>query len=272
MVEGCQGSGYRTRTAFGIAFRLCGAIFNPARALVHVLFLLEGRSGFLAFVANRTTSIPEPRLPDTRIALRRPRQSLSGGASGTPNLRRCRIRPARFSPDHVLPRDSRSYGKGNSCSSSVASNVIRQKGSGHDCRYHLQLLWWPCIPGGCTDGTPNLRISVRFRFCPGRSQRPLLLSVRIHHVHSPVVKALSNPWYRLVQVFSTSPFRANHASTGCWRRGTPNASGCLHILAGSYPARHLRSLSHFRVTTFIWGGGPPTRHAFRHSHWIHHGF
>jgi len=41
-VEGWQGSGYRTRAAFGIAFRLYGAGFNPAHAFLHVLFYWKG--------------------------------------------------------------------------------------------------------------------------------------------------------------------------------------------------------------------------------------
>jgi len=86
MVEGWQGSGYRTRTAFGHAVQ----VSTPR---VHCCtFSSIGRAiWFLAFVANWTTSIPEPRLPDTRTALRRPRHSLAGGASGTPNLRRLRF-------------------------------------------------------------------------------------------------------------------------------------------------------------------------------------
>jgi hypothetical protein len=146
---------------------------------------------FLALVANRATSIPEPRLPDTRTTLRRPRQSLAGGASGTPNQRRVRtnqhvsvpITCFHVIPVHIergirVPFPSRAISSDNRVPSS-------------SCRRHLQLLWWPCIPGGRKDGIPNRRVSARSRFCPSRTQRPLLLSVRIHHVLSPVVKALS---------------------------------------------------------------------------------
>jgi len=173
-------------------FRSCGASFNPARALLHVLFYWKGD---LVPRFRRELDYQHPGAETPRHSYRlaaatpfpcgwRERDAESTPAS---------VRPARFSPDHVFPRDSCSYGKGNSCSCSVASNVIGQRGSVHGCRCHLLLLGWPCIPGGRMDGTPNRRISVRSRFCPGRAQRPLLLSVRIHHVLAPVVKALSAP-------------------------------------------------------------------------------
>jgi hypothetical protein len=44
-------------------------------------------------------------------------------------------------------------------------------------------------------------------------QRSLLVSVRIHHVRSLVVKALSLPWYRLHLVIDVT-LSGNHASTG----------------------------------------------------------
>lgn len=242
-------------------FRLCGASFNPARAFLHALFYWKGDL-VPRFRREQDYQHPGAETPRYSYRLAATTPSLSGGASGTPNLRRCRIRPARFSPDHVLPRDSCSYGKGNSCSCSVASNVIGQKGSGHDCRCHLLLLRWPCIPGGCTDGTPNLRISVRCRFCPGRSQRPLLLSVRIHHVLARVVKALSNPWYRLAPGFSTSPFRANHANTGMlaeWNSDRflvlAHLCRCLSGGAFSFPVALSRDYLHI-------SSGPPTRTCF----------
>jgi hypothetical protein len=67
-------------------FRSCSASFNPARALLHVPFYWKG------------DLVPRLRreqnhqhfgavTPNTSAALRRPRQSLSGGASGTPNQR-----------------------------------------------------------------------------------------------------------------------------------------------------------------------------------------
>jgi hypothetical protein len=77
VVEGWQGSGYRTRTAFGYAAQV-----STPRVHFCTLFSIGRAIWFLAFVANRTTSIPEPRLPDTRIALRRPRHPFRAARAG----------------------------------------------------------------------------------------------------------------------------------------------------------------------------------------------
>jgi hypothetical protein len=55
--------------------------------------------------------------------------------------------------------------------------------------------------------------SARSRFSPSRTQRPLLVLVRIHHVLALIVKALSTPWYRLHLVIDVT-LSGNHASTG----------------------------------------------------------
>jgi len=173
-----------------LAFWHCGASFNPARASLHVLFYWKGdlvprfrREQYFWHHGAET--------PSYQCHLAAAAPIPCGRASGTPNLRwfrsnrRVSVPAACFHATTVhiergirVPFPSRAISSGNRVPSS-------------SCRRHLLLLWRPCIPGGCKDGTPNQRISVRFRFCPGRTQRPLLLSVRIHHVRSPVVKALS---------------------------------------------------------------------------------
>jgi len=228
VVEGWQGSGYRTRAAFGITFRHCGAGFNPARAFLHVLFYWKGDL-VPRFRRERSHQYAEAETSTAGITLGRPRHSFSGGVGGTPDLRwfRSNLRVSvpitcfHVASVHIergmrVPVPSRAISSDNRVPSS-------------SFRCHLLLLWWPCVPGGRKDGTPNLRLSVRFRFCPDRTQRSLLLSVRIHHVRSPVVKALSNPRYRLDRVVSTSSFRATTPAPGCWRRETPNAFRCLRI-------------------------------------------
>lgn len=71
-------------------FRSCNTSFNPAHASLHVPFSIGSSIRFLAFVANRTTSITKPKLPDTCVALRQPRRPFQASVSGMPNLRRFR--------------------------------------------------------------------------------------------------------------------------------------------------------------------------------------
>jgi len=102
--------------------------FQPHACIAARSFLLEGRSG--SSLSSRT----EPPARQSRnfhdwYHHGRPRHSLSGGVGGTPDLRRFRKQPARFSPNHVFPRGFRSYREGNTCSCTVASNIIRQPGS-----------------------------------------------------------------------------------------------------------------------------------------------
>jgi len=124
----------------------------------------------LAFIANGTTEHFGAETPNTSTALRRPYPSLSVGMSWTPNLHRFRINQCvsvHITCFHVIsvhiergirvPFPSRVESSDNR----VPSN---------SCRCHLWFLWWPSNPGGCKDGTPNRRVSARFRFCPGRSQ------------------------------------------------------------------------------------------------------
>jgi len=82
MVEGWQGSEYRTSTAIGHVIHV-----STPRVHCCTFHSIGSVIKFLAFVANRATSIPEPKLPDARIALRQPPPTLSGGVSGMPNLR-----------------------------------------------------------------------------------------------------------------------------------------------------------------------------------------
>jgi hypothetical protein len=82
MVEGWQGSGYRTRTTFGHAVQ----VSTPR---VHCCTFLSIRRAiwFPRFRREQNHQHFGAGTPNTSTALRRPRQSLSGGASGTPNRR-----------------------------------------------------------------------------------------------------------------------------------------------------------------------------------------
>jgi len=205
MVEGWQGSGYRTRTVFGNAFQQCGASFNPARAFLHVLFYWKG--DLVSSLSSRT-ELPASRSRNSQV----PAPPCGGRTNplrvGERDAESTLVseQPARFSPDHVFPRVSVHIERGIRVPDPSRAISSDNRVPSSSCRRRLLLLWWPCVPGGRKDGTSNRRISVRFRFCPGRTQRPLLLSVRIHHVHSPVVTALSNPWYRCTRCFRRRPF------------------------------------------------------------------
>jgi len=82
MVEGWQGSGYRTRTAFGDTFVGNAAQVSTPRVHRCTFFSIGRAIWFLAFVANSTSGITEPKLPVTSATLRRPHQSLAGGRAG----------------------------------------------------------------------------------------------------------------------------------------------------------------------------------------------
>jgi len=136
MVEGWQGSGYRTRTAFGIAFRPCGASFNPARALLHVPFYWKGdlvpRSR-----RERSHQPAEAETSTAGITLGRPRHSISGGVGGTPDLRRFRNNRRVSVPITCFHVASVHMERGMRVPDSVASKVFGQLGSVHSCRRHL---------------------------------------------------------------------------------------------------------------------------------------
>jgi hypothetical protein len=72
--------------------------------------------------------------------------------------------------------------------------------------------------------------------------------VRIHHVLSPVAKALSTPWYRLHLVIDVA-LSGNHTSTGML------AEKDYERICRLIPGKRFCPLSHFRVTTFISRGG-----------------
>jgi len=204
--------------------------FQPRAYISARSFLLVRAIWFLAFVANSTSGITKPKLPVTSAALRRPHQSLAGGRAG-------RRIYAGFGATCAFQSRPTCFHAATVHIEGEYVFLFRRE------QYHRTTGFRPAIadatccccgghasPVGRKDGTPNPRISVRFRFSPDRTQRSLLLSVRIHHVLALVVKALSNLWCRLDQVFSTSPFRATTPAPGCWWSGTPNA------IAGTYPA------------------------------------
>jgi hypothetical protein len=124
MVEGWQGSGYRTRTAF----RSYGASLNPARALLHVLFYWKGDL-VPRFHREQDFQHHGAETPRYLCRLAATTPIPCGWRERDAESTLVSDQPARFSPDHVLPRDFRSYRKGNSCSCSVASNIIGQLGS-----------------------------------------------------------------------------------------------------------------------------------------------
>jgi hypothetical protein len=162
-------------------------------------------------------------------------------------------RPAGFCPCHVLPRGFRSYRKGNSCSC-----PSRVKSSNN--RVPTKQLSMPSIEARGQPGHP--------RWVPGRDneqhefrlvlvsvpvarERPLLVSVQIHHVLAPVVKDQSTPCYRYnlrVDVALTG----NHADPG--RPAEGNAERfCRWIPDMRFSSRR----------TYAWfpslsGGGPST--------------
>jgi len=225
---GLAGVGVPNKSRFRYCLSALRRRFQPRACISARSFLLEGRSGSslssrteLLASQSRNSQVPAPPCGGRTNPLR----------AGERDAESTRVseQPARFSPDHVFPRVSVHIERGMRVPVPSRAMSSNNRVPSSSCRCHLLFLWRPCIPGGCKDGTPNLRLSVRFRFCPDRTQRSLLLSVRIHHVLTLVVKALSNPRFRLDLVFSTSPFRATTPAPGCWQRGTPNAFRCLRI-------------------------------------------
>jgi hypothetical protein len=165
VVEGWQGSGYRTRAAFGIAFRHYGASLNPARAFLHVHFYWKGDL-VPRFHRERYFRHHEAETPSYQCRLAATTPIPCGRASGTPDLRwfRSNLRVSvpttcfHAATVHIergmrVPVPSRAISSDNRVPSS-------------SCRRHVLLLWWPCVPGGRKDGTPNLRLSVRFVSVP----------------------------------------------------------------------------------------------------------
>jgi len=116
---------------FGIAAQVstprvhCCTFFSIGRAI-----------WFLAFVANRTAGITKPKLPDTSAALQRSHQSLAGRRAGR-RINACFGATCAFQSRPRVSTGFCSYRKGNACSCSVASNVIRKPGSVHSFRCHL---------------------------------------------------------------------------------------------------------------------------------------
>jgi len=86
MVEGWQGSEYRTRAAFGNAFWLCGAGFNSARASLHVLFYWKGDL-VPRFRREQNCWHHEAETPRYQRRLAAVAPIPCGQASGTPNQR-----------------------------------------------------------------------------------------------------------------------------------------------------------------------------------------
>jgi len=127
MVEGWQGSGYRTRAAFGIAFRHCGAGFNPARTFLHVLFYWKGDL-VPRFRREQYFWHHEAETPSYQCHLAAAVPIPCGRASGTPNQRWFRSN-LRVSVPTACFHGLLFISKGNTCSCSVASNLIRQPGS-----------------------------------------------------------------------------------------------------------------------------------------------
>jgi len=89
VVEGWQGSGYRTSIAFGIAFRHSGASFNPARAFLRVLFYWKGDL-VPRFRREQYFRHHEAETPSYQCHLAAAAPIPCGRASGTPDQRRLR--------------------------------------------------------------------------------------------------------------------------------------------------------------------------------------
>jgi len=179
--------------------------FQPRACIAARSFLLEGRSGsslssrtVLLASRSRNSQLPVPPCGGRTNPLRAGERD----AESTPISESTGAFQSRPRVSTRLPFIS----KGEYVFLFRREQFLRKTGFRPQSPTPPAVAGWPCIPGGRKDGTPNRRISVRFHFCPGRSQRPLLLSVRIHHVLALVVKALSTPWYRLDQVFRRRPF------------------------------------------------------------------
>jgi len=188
MVEGWQGSGYRTRTAFGHAVQ----VSTPR---VHCCtFLSIGRAiWFLALVANGATNPPKPKLPrlvspwgDHAIPFRAAWAGRRIYADfGTIDAFQSQSRVSTWLP--FISRGKYVF-------------LIRREQNHRTTGFRPTAVdaTWRSLSGQASpeDARMGRRIdefSAHSYFSPSRTQRPLLVSVRIHHVRSPVVKALSIP-------------------------------------------------------------------------------
>lgn len=173
--------------------------------------------------------------------------------------------PACFCPCRVFPRGSRSYRKGNSCS------FPSQEESSNNRVPTIQLsMRAPHIHGGLP-GYP--------RWVPGRDaeqgefrlvlvsvpvarERPLLVSVWIHHVLAPVVKDHVETRVPVALGLRCHPFGRPDQPREAGRAGR-------RVPMPVVSRQALLSQPHFRVASFASGGGPSTCHAFRRGHRVH---
>lgn len=145
--------------------------FQPRACIAARSFLLEGRSAFLAFVVNGTTST---RCRNTRrqYCSWQLVRALAGCIGGIPN-------GASFGSTGVflsLSRVSTRFpfiSKGEFVFLSVAKRIIKQPGSDHAVvDASPPHTWWAARlpPVGTRTGRRTGRVSARSRFCPGRSR------------------------------------------------------------------------------------------------------
>jgi len=172
-------------------FRSCGASFNPARALLHVPFYWKGdlvpRSR-----RERNHQPPEPLLPQLV-------PPCGGRANPFRAARAGRRIYAGFGATSAFQSRSRVSTRFPFISKGEFVFLIRREQNHRTTGFRPAVVDATCcslvaMHPRRTQGWDAESTSFgSFRFYPGRTQRPLLVSVRIHHVRSPVVKALSIP-------------------------------------------------------------------------------